>query len=79
MQQGLFNDLHALFVQNAFNAFVGTEPNANQKRETIYSDVWGLQNFLGMMKSLVQQRDAILAQRELAREQAEADEDIFED
>lgn len=68
MQGDQFNTLCETFRQNAFNTFMATTPEDVKKREAIYGDVWGLQQFLGHTRSFVDARDNINT-----REQVEAE------
>lgn len=55
-----------------YDAFLASEPHETKKREGIYSQVWGLQSFLGLMQTFVAQRDALIAKREEELARAEA-------
>lgn len=61
MRDDAFNFLCGLYREKAFEAMIATAPHETKKREGVYSDMWGLQNFLSMMVGFVQQKKALLA------------------
>lgn len=68
MRDDTFNMLCELRKQTLVQGMIGTQPHEAKRREGIYAEVWGLLNFLAMMKGFVDARDAILAE---ANEQLE--------
>lgn len=73
MRDDTFNSLCGIYKHQSFLAMMSSQPHEVKNREGIYAQVQGLQNFLGMLASFVQQKDAILAAAE--EEQTDADID----
>jgi hypothetical protein len=59
MMNDTFNALHDQFKHDAFIRMMSTGANETVQREAVYATVWGLQEFLGMMKGHVEQARAI--------------------
>lgn len=55
-----FNTLSRLAELNAFQSFSNTAAEDKDGRERAYAELTGLRNFLAMMLSLVERRDALL-------------------
>lgn len=73
MRDDTFNFLCELYGQNAFKAMMATAPHEVKKREGVYAEVWGLQNFLAMMVGFVEQRKRIIAEDNSDQETDEED------
>lgn len=69
MRDETFNVLCSIYKQNAFEAMMASAPHETKTREAVYHDVWGLQNFLGMMQGYVNQKDQIIADAQAQPEQ----------
>ena len=74
MRDDSFNALVSLFEHQQFAAFMASSPIEKREREKIYDTVDGLRQFLGLMKTLVGERDQIIE-----RNNAPSQEDALED
>lgn len=68
MRDDAFNMLCEMHKQQLVQGMLSTQPHEAKRREGIYAEVWGLHNFLALMKGFVDARDAILTE---AAEQTE--------
>lgn len=75
MRDERFNVLCALFRETSVAALLGSRPEDREARETIYTKLQGVQDFLGLLKSFVTQRDATIARND-AEQAAPDDQDV---